>query len=160
MAEAWHAMRAEEALDRLDSSPLGLDDAEAKRRLAQHGPNELARLRRISPVQIFLSQFLDVLVLTLIVAAFVSAAIGSIQGTMEEWYDAIVILVIVGFNATFGFLQEYRAEKSIEALRALAAPQAHVVRGAVPQDVPAKEIVPGDVVILNAGDKVPADVRL
>src|SRR2546427_3159667 len=160
MAESWHALRPEEALDRLDSGPLGLDPSEARRRLERQGPNEIVQLRTISPVKIFLSQFLDLLVIILIVAAVVSAVIGSIEGTMEEWYDAIVILVIVAFNATFGFLQEYRAEKSIQALRALATPHAHAVREGQAQDVPSRELVPGDLILLGPGDKVPADVRL
>jgi len=160
MGEPWHAMRAEEALDRLDSSPLGLEAEEAKRRLARHGPNELVQIRRISPLKIFLGQFIEPLVLVLIVAAAISAGIGFARGTVEELYDAVVILVIVGFNATFGFFQEYRAEKAIQALKALAAPQATVVRDGQPHLVPSREVVPGDVVLLNAGDKVPADVRV
>src|SRR2546422_495347 len=160
MGESWHALRVEEVLDRLDSSPLGLDPAEARARLARHGPNELVQLRTISPLKIFLSQFLDVLVIVLIVAAFISAAIGIARGTAEELYDTVVILIIVAFNATFGFFQEYRAEKAIQALRALAAPQAQVVREGQATFVPAREVVPGDLVLLSAGDKIPADLRL
>ncbi len=136
MSESWHALGAEEALERLDSSPLGLDGPEAARRLAQYGPNEIAQAREISRLRIFLSQFLDLLVVVLIVAAAISAAIGIVQGRVEELYDAAVILVIVAFNATFGFLQEYKAERSIQALRALAAPHAHVVRQGQAMDVP------------------------
>ena len=160
MSESWHALGAEEALERLDSSPLGVDGHEASRRLAQYGPNEIAQAREISRLKIFLSQFLDVLVLVLLAAASISAAVGIVQGTAEELYDAVVILVIVAFNATFGFFQEYKAERSIQALRALAAPQAHVVRQGQAMDVPARDLVPGDVVLLGSGDKVPADVRL
>ncbi len=160
MGESWHALRAEEVLDRLDSSPLGIGPEEAKRRLARHGPNELVQLRGISPLKILLSQFVEPLVVVLIFAAVVSGAIGFVRGTAEEWYDAIVILVIVGFNAGFGFFQEFRAEKAIQALKALAAPQAQVVREGEVTMIPSRELVPGDVVLLNAGDKVPADVRL
>lgn len=160
MAETWHALRAEEVLDRLDSSPLGLDPDESRRRLARYLPNEIVQLRTISPLRIFLAQFAEPLVVVLIVAAIISAAIGSVRGRLEEWYDAIVILVIVAFNATFGFFQEYRAEKAIQALKALAAPQAQVVREGQVTTIPSRDLVPGDVVLLNAGDKVPADVRL
>ena len=160
MAETWHALRAEEVLDRLDSSPLGLDPEDAARRLARHGPNEIVQLRKISPLKIFLGQFVEPLVLVLIAAAVISGAIGFARGTVEELYDAVVIVVIVLFNAGFGFFQEYRAEKAIQALKALAAPQAQVVREGQVTVLPTKDVVPGDVVILNAGDKVPADLRL
>ena len=160
MGEAWHAHPGDEVLKRLDSSPLGLSAEDAGRRLATHGPNELVQLRRISPLKILLSQFVEPLVLVLIVAAVLSAAIGFAQGTVEELYDALVIFVIVGFNAAFGFVQEYKAERAIQALRALAAPQAQVVREGKVASVPTREIVPGDLVILSAGDKVPADLRL
>jgi Ca2+-transporting ATPase len=160
MAESWHALPVQDAFQRLDSGPLGLDNKEVRQRLSRYGKNELVQLRKISALKIFLSQFLDLLVVVLLVAAFLSAAIGLVQGTVEELYDAVVILVIVGFNAVFGFFQEYRAEKAIQALRALAAPQAQVIRDAQNLMVPSAEVVPGDVVLLNAGDKVPADARL
>jgi len=160
LSETWHALRAEEALDRLDASPLGLEPEEARRRLARYGPNELVQLRRISPLRILLGQFVEPLVVVLIIAAIVSAVIGGLRGTVEEWYDAIVIFVIVVFNATFGFFQEYRAEKAIQALKALAAPQAQVVREGQISLIPSRNLVPGDVVVIDAGAKVPADVRL
>jgi len=160
MAESWHALPVQDAFQRLDSGPLGLDAKDAGQRLARYGPNELVQLRKISRLKILLSQFLDLLVVVLLVAAFLSAAIGLLQGTVEELYDAVVIFVIVGFNAVFGFIQEYRAEKAIQALRALAAPQAQVIREGESVMVPSADVVPGDVVLLNAGDKVPADARL
>src|SRR3990170_2082606 len=160
MAESWHALPVQDAFQRLDSGPLGLDARDVRERLVRYGPNEIVQLRKISRLKIFLSQFLDLLVVVLLVAAFLSAAIGLVQGTVEELYDAVVILVIVGFNAIFGFFQEYRAEKAIQALRALAAPQAQVIREGEILMVPSAGGVPGDVVLLNAGDKVPADARL
>jgi len=160
MAESWHALPVQDAFQRLDSGPLGLDARDVRERLVRHGPNEIVQLRKISRLRILLSQFLDLLVVVLLVAAFLSAAIGLVQGTVEELYDAVVILVIVGFNAIFGFFQEYRAEKAIQALRALAAPQAQVIREGEMLMVPSAGVVPGDVVLLNAGDKVPADARL
>jgi len=160
MGELWHAYPGEEVLRRLDSSPLGLSDEEAQRRLAHHGPNELVQIREVSRLKIFLSQFLDLLVVVLIVAAFLSAAIGFARGRAEELYDALVIFIIVLFNALFGYVQEYKAEKAIQALRALAAPLAQVLREGQVASVPTREVVPGDVVVLNAGDKVPADLRV
>ncbi len=160
MPDDWHAVPTEEVLERLESSSLGLDRDEAKSRLARHGPNELQQLTKISPLQIFLSQFLDVLVIILIIAAVVSGTLGVLQGQADEIYDAILISAIVVLNSVFGFVQEYRAEKSLEALRNLAAPKAHVLREGEVVIVPARELVPGDVVVLSAGDKIPADGRL
>src|SRR3990170_4386762 len=160
MAESWHALPVQDAFQRLDSGPLGLDARDVRQRLARYGPNELVQLRKISPLKILLSQFLDILVVVLLIAAFLSAAIGLLQGTVEELYDAVVIMVIVGFNAIFGFFQEYRAEKAIQALKALASPQAQVIRDGEIAMIPSAQVVPGDVVLLNAGDKVPADARL
>ena len=160
MSESWHALAPDDALRRLGSGPLGLDAHEAAARLARSGPNEIVQGRKISRLKILLSQFLDLLVVVLIIAAAISAAIGLAQGTVEELYDAVVIMVIVVLNALLGYVQEYRAERSIQALRALAAPQAHVVREGQTLEVPSRDLVPGDVVLLAAGDKVPADVRL
>ncbi len=160
MAEIWHSLSVPEALDRLEASPLGLDPEGAARRLAQYGPNELQQLARISPLKIFLAQFLNVLVLVLIAAAVVSAALGLASGESSDLYDALLIAVIVVLNAVLGFIQEYRAERSLEALRSLAAPRARVVRGGAPATVPAREIVPGDLTVLAAGDRVAADCRI
>lgn len=160
MAESWHALRVEETFQRLDASPLGLDSTAARNRLSRYGPNELVQLRKVSPLKILLSQFLNFLVIVLIVAAFISAAIGVVKDSVEELYDALVITIIVLSNAIFGFFQEYRAEKAIQALKALAAPQAQVMREGQPIMVPTREVVPGDIVLLSAGDKVPADLRV
>ena len=160
MPDDWHALTPEAALERLGSGPQGLSPDEAARRLAASGPNELVRLAGVSRLRIFLGQFADALVLILIVAAAISGALGFIRGDSGELYDAILIAIIVVLNALFGYVQEYRAEKSLEALRSLAAPRAHVIRGGEPAAIPARDLVPGDVVALAAGDKVPADVRL
>lgn len=154
MQEAkWYNLTAEESLHRADSSPLGLSAREAHRRLAQYGPNELQEIGGISPLRIFLTQLRSPLILVLVVAAGIAAAIG-------EALDASVILAIVILSAVFGFVQEYRAERSIEALRKLAAPAATVVREGERLSIPSKDLVPGDVVLLEVGSKVPADVRL
>jgi Ca2+-transporting ATPase len=156
----WYNLSPEEALERLDASPLGLHHEDAAHRLERYGPNELIETRRISPLRIFLSQFLDFMVIILLIAAAISAFIGYFNRSVEEYYDAVVIMVIVGFNAVFGFVQEYRAEKAIKALKAMAAPQATVIRDGETKTIPAKDVVPGDIVVLAAGTKVPADCRL
>ncbi len=160
MPEDWHALPPEAALERLGSSARGLSPQEAATRLARHGPNELRQLAKVSRLRIFLSQFADVLVVILIIAAAISATLGIVNQDAGEIYDAILIGIIVVLNGLFGYVQEYRAEKSLEALRNLAAPRAHVLRDGEPATIPARELVPGDVVLLSAGDKVPADLRL
>jgi P-type Ca2+ transporter type 2C len=130
-----------------------LSGEEAARRLATHGPNELEAADVVAPWQILLAQFKNVLILILLVAVGLSAALGHTT-------EAVVISVIVVFAALLGFVQEYRAERAIEALRQMAAPSATVVRDGKVDDVPARELVPGDVVLLRAGDRASADARL
>jgi len=160
MADDWHALRAEAVLQKLDSSPLGLTSREAAQRLSRFGPNELVQTAKVSPLRILLSQFVDVLVIVLIIAAIISASLGVLQGQNEDLYDAVLIIVIVIMNAILGFVQEYRAERSLEALKSLAAPKAHVLREGGVVAVPSREVVPGDLVVLAAGDRIPADARL
>ncbi|MGQ0798196.1 MAG: cation-translocating P-type ATPase [Methanobacteriota archaeon] len=160
MAGDWYNLSPEAVFKRLEASPVGLSNLEAVARLARHGPNELLQMKKVSPIRIFLEQFTDVLVLVLIAAAVISAALGLSKGEAAELYDAALIVIIVILNATLGFVQEYRAEKSLQALKALAAPKAHVLREEDVVAVPTREIVPGDVVLLAAGDRVPADARL
>src|SRR5256884_1487790 len=160
MADDWHALRAEAVLQRLDSSPLGLTSREAAQRLSRFGPNELVQTAKVSPLRILLSQFIDVLVIVLIIAAIISAALGLLQGENADLYDAVLIIVIVVMNSILGFDQEYRAERSLEALKTLAAPRAHVLREGGIVAVPSRELVPGDVTVLTAGDRIPADARL
>src|SRR3972149_9631802 len=99
MAESWHALPVQDAFPRLDSGPRGLDAKDVRQRLVRYGPNELVQLRKISRLKILLSQFLDLLVVVLLVAAFLSAPIGLVQGTVAGLYDAVVLLVRVGFYA-------------------------------------------------------------
>ena len=160
MADDWHSLPAEAVLQRLDASPLGLTPAEAVRRLDRYGPNELTRTAKISPLRILLSQFKDVLVIVLIVAALISAALGLSKRETGDLYDAALIIVIVVMNAVLGFVQEYRAERSLDALKSLAAPKAHVVREGELVAVASRNLVPGDIAVLAAGDRVPADARL
>ncbi len=160
MPEAWHAVDVETAFEREGSAPTGLSKGEAAERLAKVGPNELVQTTRISPLRIFLEQFTDVLVIILIIAAAVSAYLGLSRGESTEVWDAVLIAIIVVLNSVLGFFQEFRAEKSLQALKALAAPKAHVVRGGEALAIASRDLVPGDVVVLAAGDKTPADLRL
>jgi len=151
--KVWHCLSAEEALAQLGSTATGLSVQETAQRLAANGPNELKEGKRISPWQIFLGQFKSLIVWILIVA-------GIISGVLGEMVDAIAILAIVVLNAVIGFYQEHSAEKSIAALKKMAAPQAKVWRDGAIKAVPATEIVTGDVLELEAGDLVAADARL
>ncbi len=149
----WYSFKVEDVLTRFATGMDGLSSGEAARRLAQYGPNELQAVRHISPWQILLAQFKNVLIVILLVATALSAFLG-------EGVDAIAIAVIVLFAVGLGFIQEYRAERAIEALQQMAAPTASVLRDGEEEDIPAREVVPGDVVLLHAGDKIPADARL
>ena len=136
----------------LHTSPAGLDAATAGQRLAEHGPNQLATTRQKTIWQLLLHQLADVMILVLLAAAGVSVLIG-------EAKSAYVILAIVVLNAVVGFMQEYRADKAMEALQKMAASHALVLRDGQPATVPTAELVPGDVVLLEAGNVIPADVR-
>ena len=156
----WYSQSNEAVMARLRTSTDGLDDEEVQRRLEKYGPNELVEAPQKPALYIFLAQFTNFLIIILLVAAAISAVIGFHEGTVEGLYDAIVIMIIVIFNAVFGFFQEFKAEKTIRALRSMAAPQALVVREGRTVIVRTRELVPGDIIILKAGTKVPADCRL
>lgn len=149
----WHTLGVDEIIAELNTSPSGLSKEEASERLKQYGPNELAREVRISPFQILIRQFNSPLIYVLFIAAIISFAV-------DHLLDAFVILGIVVINSIIGFFQEYRAEKSMQALRKLAAPQATVIREAQRVTISTMELVPGDVIALVTGDKVPADARV
>jgi Ca2+-transporting ATPase len=149
-----HALEPDALAERLATSVTGgLTAGEAALRLERHGPNELEVSGGISPWRLLLEQFKNVLVLILLFAVALSAVLGHAT-------EAIVVMVIVLFAVVLGFVQEYRAERAIEALREMAAPRATVVRDGELVDVEARELVPGDLVVLEAGDKVPADGRV
>lgn len=150
---AWHVLSVEEALAQLGVSDAGLSAQEAAQRLAQHGPNELQAVQRVSPWALLLEQFKNVLIIILLVASALSILLG-------HGVESIAIAVIVLFAVLLGFVQEYRAERAIEKLRQMAAPTARVVRDGVEQETLARDIVPGDIIILRAGDRVPADARV
>lgn len=149
----WHSQSAEDVLTQLGSSANGLSAQEAAQRLEADGANEIKEGKRISPVQIFLGQFKSILIWILIAA-------GIISGVLGEMVDAIAILAIVVLNAVIGFYQEFNAEKSIEALKKMTAPQAKVRRDGQVTSIPASGIVAGDILTLEAGDLVAADARL
>ena len=164
---AWHSMKEEEVLEVLKSSKNGLTNDEARKRLAEYGPNELKEVKKRGLLKMFLDEFKDVFVLLLIVATIFSAFIGYYESRrepgksfLETYTDAITILIIILLVAISGFIQEYRAEKALEALKKLAAPKARVFREGKEIFIPAKEVVPGDILLLEAGDKIPADARL
>ena len=152
-AEPWHALTAEEVLDHLKVRENGLSDAEAAERMKQYGPNQLTEAVRPGFLKLMWEQFNNFIVILLIVAALISAFLG-------EWIDASAILAIVVLNAVLGIIQERRAEEALAALQKLAAPEAHVMRAGKRTTVPARELVPGDIVFLESGNHVPADLRL
>ncbi len=149
----WHRIDPTEALEKLQSSDMGLGSEEASRRFEHYGPNELIEKKHKSLWRMFFDQFKDFMILVLIAAAVVAGVIG-------DPVDTIAIAVIVLLNAVLGFVQEYRAEKAMAALKKLAAPSATVMRGGRPESIAAERLVPGDLVILEAGNVVPADIRL
>ena len=154
----YHSMKIDGVLKCLESGEDGLSEDEAKRRLEKFGFNELEEIRRITPLQIFIRQFTSLIVIILLVAVVISAIIAYIENS--GYMESIAILIIVILNGIFGFIQEYRAEKSIEALRKLTALEARVIRDGKEMKIPSRELVPGDIILLETGDKVPADARL
>jgi Ca2+-transporting ATPase len=132
---------------------VGLQVEDAEARLAEQGTNELQEAARKSPITQFLNQFKDFMVLVLVGATLISGLLG-------EYLDAITIVAIIIMNAILGFIQEYRAERSLRALKKLTSPMAHVIRGGQPLDIPASTLVTGDLVLLESGDRIPADLRI
>ncbi len=131
----------------------GLSDREAEKKLLEHGPNLLSGKKKISPLKLLFSQFTDIMVIILMISTVISAFMG-------EMTEAVTIIAIVVLNAVLGFVQEFRTEKTMEALKSLAAPAARVIRNGRQVSIPAEQIVPGDLVILETGDRVPADAVL
>jgi len=149
----WHDRTVDDVLAELVTAETGLTSEEARRRLATHGPNELQAIARSSPWHTLAAQFKNVLVVILLAATVLSGVLG-------HALEAVVIAVIVLFAVLLGFVQEFRAERALEALREMAAPVGHVLRDGVEVALPARELVPGDIVMLRAGDRVPADARV
>ena len=153
-SDRYHTLVPEAAVTQLTSdAQRGLTRAEALTRLAQYGKNALLEKKRKSALTIFLLQFKDFMIGVLLFAAFVSGMLG-------EWVDTVIIVIIIILNALIGFVQEYRAGKAMEALKKMSEVQSLVLRDGQAFHVPATELVPGDIVLLEAGDAVPADLRL
>ncbi len=149
----WHNLEASAAIASFNSSPGGLSQEEALGRIAQFGPNELTEKKKISPLAIFLAQFANFLIIILLIAVALSATLGEVA-------DAVLIGVIVLFACGLGFIQEYRAERAMEALKKMAAPATSVLRDGKEIKIPARELVPGDIIVIRTGDRIPADARL
>jgi Ca2+-transporting ATPase len=156
----WHALALDELYEALSTGESGLSGDEAARRLDEYGPNEIRDDSSVSPLALFVSQFQDVLIYLLVLAAGLSLAVGLLPGQEPNYVDAGLILLILLGNGVFGFVQDYRAERSMERLRELSTPDATVVRDGEKTTVDASEVVPGDVVVLEQGDAMPADARL
>ena len=151
---AWHALDVDRVIHRLRTDPhRGLTSDEVARRLAESGPNELKKEEKASPLRLFVGQFKNMLILILLAATGLSLLVG-------EWVDALMIAVIVLLSAVLGFVQEYKAEKALEALKKMLSPTITVLREGREEEIPSRDLVPGDIILLEAGDKIPADARL
>ncbi|MBI2316573.1 MAG: HAD-IC family P-type ATPase, partial [Betaproteobacteria bacterium] len=152
--QLWHTMDVAAALEELRVDPRhGLSPEETQRRLAQYGRNELVHEHKASPWTLFINQFKNILIVILIVATVLSAFVG-------EYVDAAIILAIIVFCAVLGFVQEYRAERALDALKNMLTPMVSVLRGGRELKIASKELVPGDMLVLEAGDRIAADARL
>ncbi len=149
----WHRMDVKDIYTKLSTSDQGLTDNEAEKRLQQYGYNELKEKKKITGLQLFINQFKNFLIFILIIAMIVSLFLG-------ELIDAVAIFTILVLNAFFGFYQERKAEHALEALKKIAAPKAKIIRAGQTRFVLARELVPGDIILLETGDKVPADARI
>ncbi len=150
---AWHSMKAAEVLRQLETSEAGLSGDEAGRRLSVHGPNVLQRQKAEGPLKLLWRQIDNPLIWVLIASAVLALLLGKVT-------DGAVVLAVVVINTIIGFIQEYRAGKAIEALAGMVPETAAVIRGGKREDLPVAELVPGDVILLASGDRVPADIRL
>ena len=151
--KAYYQQTASEVLEQVNGGPTPLDEEELRARQRRYGPNELAEGKKKSVPQIFLEQFRDFLVLILIAAAAVSGFLGDVE-------SAVVILIVITMNAILGTVQTVKAEKSLSNLKKLSSPTAKVLRDGQTAILPAEELTVGDVVLLEAGDQIPADGRL
>ena len=149
----WHGVPVQESFEILESSPQGLTSEQARERLEAFGPNSLAQAEKRGPLMRFILQFHNVLIYVLLAAAVVTAL-------MQEWVDSMVIFGVTIVNALIGFIQEGKAEKSLDSIRSMLAPKAVALRDGKRTTIEAENLVPGDVVLLKPGDKVPADLRL
>jgi Ca2+-transporting ATPase len=158
---AWHSIEAVQVLKELNTDiHRGLSEDEVKTRLEKYGYNELKKEEKISPFTLFINQFKNILIIILLIAIILSVITYFIDPEKGEIVDAVIIAVIVVFCAVLGFVQEYRAERALEALKKMLSPTITALRGGKEEEVSSKELVPGDILLLEAGDKIPADARL
>jgi len=158
---SWHAMKPEQVIAELKTDAhQGLTGNAARSRLEKYGYNELKKEEGISPFTLFINQFKNILIIILLIAIALSVVTYFIDPEKGEIIDAVIIAIIVIFCAILGFIQEYRAGRALEALKRMLSPAITVLRGGKEEEVPSKELVPGDVLLLEAGDKIPADARL
>ena len=156
----WHEMNVYEVLKQKNTNErVGLTSEESERRKAEFGENKLDEKKKESIIIRFIKQFNDFMIIILIIASIISFALEKINGT-NDYIDSIIIIGIVVFNAILGLIQESKAEKSIEALKKMSSPTAKVKRDGKIFEIPSQEVVPGDIIILEAGKFVPADCRL
>lgn len=156
----FHSISADEALRAVESEQGGLDESQASERLSRYGTNALVGKKRKSGIVRFLKQFVDPMIIVLIIAAVISAVLTIVQGEFTELIDSALILFIVVLNAVIGFVQENKAENALDALRSKNKPFVKVIRSGVQKSIPAEQLTLGDVILLEAGDIVPADIRL
>jgi Ca2+-transporting ATPase len=156
---SWHSLSVDEALRSLTSGKDGLSLEEARKRLAQSGPNELRKEKTVSWWRMLLEQFKNVLIIILLAAAAISLVINLVGENGSVW-DPIIIVVVVLISVLLGFVQQFRAEKAMQALKQLIAPTSAVIRAGEESMQPSRELVPGDVLVLRAGDRIAADARL
>jgi Ca2+-transporting ATPase len=150
----YHNLTIEESLEKLVTTRKGISQDEAKSRIENYGLNEIVEKPHITTFEILINQFKSILILILLLAATISGII------LKEYTDMIVILVIVILNSIIGFFQEYRAEKAVEALKKMVSPNSKVIRDGEIREIPASNIVPGDILVIEEGDRIPADGRL
>ena len=159
-SEPWHATPVDETFSTLATGEEGLSSEEADRRLSEYGPNDIQEAERASVLDLFVSQFRNPLIYLLVVAALLSLGTGFVPGGEPSYTEAVFIVLIIAANGVFGFVQDYQATRSIEALRELATPAATVLRDGETQSIDAEQLVPGDVISLEQGDAIPADARV
>ena len=150
----FYRCSTQETYQKLETREEGLTEDEAKKRYKKYGPNEIVEEKKTTALEIFVNQFKSILILILIAAAAVSGFI------LHEYTDMAVILIIVVLNSIIGFIQEYRAEQAVEALKQMVSPKCKVIRNDTIQEIPADRIVPGDILVIEEGDRIPADARL
>jgi len=151
--QSWHTMSAEDVIEGLESSSSGLSREEADKRFELLGPNEISETKKTNAMGILVDQFKNILMLVLFLAAGISFGLG-------HYIEASAITIIAFFAISLGFIQEYRAEKAIEALRKMAAPSAFVIRAGTEHEIPSNQVVPGDIIVVRQGCKIPADARI